>query len=411
MPDSSSARVAALAIMLAAPVFALLTLQIPEGFSRLLFFSLPVLAAAGVVSVSGILSGFNIRKAWTKMSRISRIGLAAFLASTIFANLTAVAAPQFARLYLFSTLLVALTGWIVWFMSTDRWRAARGPLLHAMWLGALLYICVLVPYAWVRAADPAFDWIAFGLAVTNLRQTAFYAIPLVTIAGGFAHFAATGRGRGTLYVAQAAGFGLAAFSGGRAAFAACLIAAGAGAVLAGGRRLRNLLLTTLAATAGAAATIVLSPDGSTGWGRIFAKGMTESKTQSVMSGREAFWAETATRIADHPWFGHGEGQFRHVVAVAEQSYNHPHNSVLQFLFQWGVVGTLAVALMLLPTLLALPAKLKAERRLAVPCISLVLAMAMMSMFEGSFFHVYPSLLTVICLAILASCAAKSTLRQ
>jgi O-antigen ligase len=112
------------------------------------------------------------------------------------------------------------------------------------------------------------------------------------------------------------------------------------------------------------------------------------------------WLATLDGIAASPWIGHGEDQF-----VSERGawfYNHPHNSVLQFLYQWGIIGT-AFALTIVGPIIANYRKAaRTFPEAALPAIGALTGLLLMSLLEGSLYHVFPLMVVIICLAVLAS---------
>lgn len=59
----------------------------------------------------------------------------------------------------------------------------------------------------------------------------------------------------------------------------------------------------------------------------------------VTSGRTTLWQATFDRWQDSPWLGWGSGSTFWEVFVG-WSHTQPHNSILQFLISWGIVGAL-----------------------------------------------------------------------
>lgn len=56
------------------------------------------------------------------------------------------------------------------------------------------------------------------------------------------------------------------------------------------------------------------------------------------TGRTEFWKDAARLIADRPLFGYGGEQFQYVSPVAKHIFRHPHDFLLQVVFDWGAIG-------------------------------------------------------------------------
>ncbi len=77
---------------------------------------------------------------------------------------------------------------------------------------------------------------------------------------------------------------------------------------------------------------------------------TSSDQLDTSSGRVDLWAQTWNQILQSPWIGHGSGRFaREMNNLYDVDLNHPHNFILQYLYDWGVFGG-AIGLILLAIL-------------------------------------------------------------
>ena len=114
------------------------------------------------------------------------------------------------------------------------------------------------------------------------------------------------------------------------------------------------------------------------------------------------WRQTAAALLDRPWFGHGQGQFRYQVPAALGIYNHPHNSMLQFAYDWGLVGVGALAAAITPLIQSFARKNGRDLRTALPAVGGVSGLGIMSLVEGSFYHAFPLMISVLCMAVAAT---------
>src|SRR5690606_14360269 len=63
-----------------------------------------------------------------------------------------------------------------------------------------------------------------------------------------------------------------------------------------------------------------------------------SDPDKFTSGRTRFWEDAARLIGDRPLFGYGGEQFQYVSAIAANVFRHPHDFILQVIFDWGMIG-------------------------------------------------------------------------
>lgn len=207
-----------------------------------------------------------------------------------------------------------------------------------------------------------------------------------------------------------AGFVLIAWSGGRAAFIAGILAAGVCVALqppANRRSVLGWLVTSwLLATL---LSMIFVPDPVWGIVRIIATAVPlDANLNTFTSNRLDIWVETIDRIRDRPWLGHGEGQFRLSVISAGGYFNHPHNWLLQFLYQWGFVGTGLLLAFLARRLASVREAVDERPGVAIPALGLIVGLSAMATLDGAFFYVYSVMCLVLALAALAMRPQPST---
>src|SRR5690606_31769505 len=61
-------------------------------------------------------------------------------------------------------------------------------------------------------------------------------------------------------------------------------------------------------------------------------------TGEFSSGRTEVWLDTVRMIGDRPVFGYGGEQFQYVSPLSGNFLRHPHDFILQVIFDWGFVG-------------------------------------------------------------------------
>lgn len=119
--------------------------------------------------------------------------------------------------------------------------------------------------------------------------------------------------------------------------------------------------------------------------------------QDISTGRVKLWLDALNAIMESPLLGHGAGTYRLNMHFGNPyPVNHPHNFVIQFIYDWGVLGG-GIALIFLGWLgyrIAYP-KGHEEKFLAVCAYGGLLATAFV---EGTLFHPLP---IVIAFAMIA----------
>lgn len=269
--------------------------------------------------------------------------------------------------------------------------------------GLIAYALLLTLYV-ALIPDPAdFNWLRFGFAVTNIRHVGYFAVVGIAASVGIA--LTQTRIVPTLAACGAACifFALVYWSGSRGA----LIASWAALLFSmiWFKRLRTIR-TVAIIIACSGAGLLLSrlhrvPDKHFGLERI--KQVSDSVTlDDLTSGRMTVWRAAWDAILDRPLFGHGQGQFGLVVTeVRHLEINHPHNSVLQVVFDWGLLGAACFAAMLLFLCWHCLKLIGENPKGQLPAFLVCAALIAMSLHDGAFFFTYPISMLVVALAWIA----------
>ncbi|MGF1550540.1 MAG: O-antigen ligase family protein [Sphingomonadaceae bacterium] len=387
-------------------------LALDDSYQTMLrFFGLPVVMVELIVIGLAFGRGFRPRAMLARW-RSWQLAALAGLGAIALANAAFVApepAVAWVRLAIIAVHLV--------FGLAVAHLAARGRREdRALWwllaAGACLYAAILALFV-ASIPDPrGFDWRAFGLGVVNIRHVGFYAVAGLVPALVLAATARDGRGFWLATGLAALLFALLFWSGSRGG----LLAA------AGGFGLASLILPAIrgprapaALALGAAAGLLLSlahapPDRHYGAARI-SRAVFEETGNGVSSGRFDLWAGTLERFFERPLFGWGESQLIALVPAAQDRFHHPHNALLQSLFQWGLVGTALVLALALWAVLHMLALSRAEQEARAPVFALLAAFAIYAAYDGVLYFVYPAMLIAAALGYaLAAPGSASTPR-
>lgn len=83
-----------------------------------------------------------------------------------------------------------------------------------------------------------------------------------------------------------------------------------------------------------------------------------ARLTTSMSLRDSLWLQAAHMIRDNPWLGAGP---MHFASIYNGNAVHPHNSLLQWLTEWGVISTLLLVMLLGQAALAIGKRLATTR--------------------------------------------------
>lgn len=392
--------VAAAVLLLAAPCFALASWLSAPDHGAVLFYALPVMVAEVAVIILAIAAGFDIRETIAKLHPVTRLGAGIWLTAILFANLIAAPVVSAAIPQLITTLVHAIFAMALWSMTTGKWSSNRGDFLRCSAIGAAAFGVVFVTIVVPQIGNPDFNWIGVGIGITNIRQFGFYGVALVGITAGFA---ASNRGRHVMLgaLALAFGFWIIILSGSRVAFAAALIAAiVVGVFSESGARIRLAGLVSFALLVAIPTSYLVVPHEAWGFDRIIDRSLSGNSLNEYASGRLAIWQETWSAILQNPLLGHGEGQFRSQIAAAGNGLNHPHNAILQYLYQWGLIGTAGLVMMLVSTARNIRIAMRRPSVIDLAAVGAAMGLVAVAMLEGALYHVYPVMIVVLSIVTL-----------
>lgn len=393
------------AICFAPVIFALLTWD-PAGVrspgqSLMRFLGIPVLAVELVVIVLAMRSGFRpltivgVAPRWMQSA-----GLALLLVvlSTVF--LVALS-PAYAIIRTVMWLIHLLFGMAAAYLLSSGAPDVRRTIWQWTVVGLCCYLGVLAVFVSSISDPQGFEWPYFGLGVVNVRQLGFYSAVGAAAALGLA----AGSRHTTPYVlstvAASLMMALSFWSGTRSSLVAVSIALALGLCLVPTlRTLRVLAAAAASMVLGAALSLIhQAPNSLYGLLRL-SRTVEAASADELASGRFELWSGTWNKILVRPMFGYGDSPFPRIVPEAGGVFNHPHNIVLQILFQWGFVGAawfFAIGAVLCWRALCAARTDGAE---LAPAFLVAASLLIMSFYEGSFYHPYPVMMIAFAMACL-----------
>lgn len=399
----SSSAFACLLIAATPVIFALSTWNPSSEYSALLdwtsYLAIPVLAIEIAIILYAMSRGVEPLRPLANASRRTRATLALLVAVAIGTALGVAPAREIAVIRTSSTLIHLLFGLCTAQLLAGKLESLRDWLWPSIVAGCVGYVVVLALFV-SRIQDPSsFEWVGFGLGVTHIRQTGFYCTVGAGAAIGLAIAARDIRKFFLWTIAASAFFGLSFWSGTRSSLLAVPAALGAcWLFLPPARSARSIFALGGSIAFGALLSLVhAAPSPVYGWGRLFGSVAKES-VNDLSTGRLTIWSGTLRVFLERPLFGFGESQFRYVVPESLEVFNHPHNSLIQLLLQWGLVGAICV-LALASEQLRTFVRLSRERQEESLPAALVLAgLLAFSLYEGSLYHPYPVMMISLALA-------------
>jgi O-antigen ligase len=131
-----------------------------------------------------------------------------------------------------------------------------------------------------------------------------------------------------------------------------------------------------------------APYAQLGWRDAFSRTVQATSVEAVSSERSKFWAVVWQHVGQSPWTGHGADAYRFI--HPKQNGSQPHNLILQWLLEYGVLGTIPLGLLLLRGLRSLlpirAPSTPAVRPSPVWAAAALAGATAYGLFEGVFYH-------------------------
>lgn len=328
----------------------------------------------------------------TPVKGLALLWLTAMLLAVVLA-----ADPATALLGLISWLVHGLFAISIWFLF-QRWQGNwQTDFVDAMPLGSALFALAIGGFVAFLGVTADYDWVSSLPGFPHIRHSGYFLMPAMALSAGA--IALSAGNRKLLHIMLLAiNFGFAIWIGSRGPviiFAGMLaLAFAAFAVM---RNPRAVAAIALALGIGAMLSQAIPTPSHSSFNAVAR--VSGSDTQSVdklSSGRTEIWRDTLQAISDQPLVGHGGNQFRLQIPAAKETYNHPHNSVLQFGYEWGLIGAGVMLILLAMLGVRLLRSTFADPAKNLALFLGALSMAMFSLIDGLFYYNLPIILFLTC---------------
>lgn len=148
-----------------------------------------------------------------------------------------------------------------------------------------------------------------------------------------------------IYPAIALATAVAMWTGTRAALWGIVVALAVAAAMTRGGAAPGFWRKVLTAMALGALVAILTPLPN-GAGSLLFRANSMDSADSFASGRLQLWTKSLAVAIDRPWLGHGMGSSWWLVSINGFYHVQPHNALVQFLLNWGLIPTIAALILL-----------------------------------------------------------------
>ena len=154
------------------------------------------------------------------------------------------------------------------------------------------------------------------------------------------------------------------------------------------RKFLLLRVAPLTATALGIAYFIGQPFTGMGLESAVVRTANATSIEGISSARSYFWSVVWEQVKNSPWIGHGADAYQYIQPRLHGA--QPHNVVLQWLYEYGIVGTLPLCLLLVAALAAgfrrHPPAEEQNRSFQLWAAAAVAGAAGFGLFDGAFYH-------------------------
>ncbi len=372
-------------------------LQTPRAFA-VRYLSLPVTICELCIIWLAVRTKFDVVNVFKELGRIPKLLIAIWF---VFAVIPIALADDKMFGSTFATLQYALHG-IFLAAAVHLARTSKVKMDRRTWsvsviaLGGLTYVGFITLFALLVPDKDGFPWVLRLPSGTNIRQLGYFAaiasVPSLS-------FILLGRSKIAVFCFSFIVIvTFIAWSGSRGALIGLLCGTVVGAAVLGNRlsKFRAGLALLCFGTGMAASLTLPAPAPEFGLVRM----VSSLEQEDIGSGRSLVWKSTISEISKTPWIGHGSGTFNKNMREAYGfDFNHPHQFILQYVYDWGVIGGGAGGLLLILLFFACLQRCRQYNDVAAyGSISALCTIAAVSMIDGALFYPLSIFITVLAVA-------------
>ncbi len=364
-------------------------------------YSMPAVTGELAICVIVLASGFSIipvaRKLPLIVSTLIAVWLIFAISSTFHPDRSSGSSWYLVLRYILHGLFFASLVCII----TNSKNFILSSWLQTIALGILLYVLVLVIFALVVPDKANFDWTQRMPSATNIRQIGVI-IGIATIAPIALLLYNNHFSKWSTAIMIVLMFTFIAWSGTRTALVSIVLGViGAIIFVRSIPQFRNIGILICSFIGGCLISLIL-PKPSSGFGLLRMLNQTQD-SDDVSSGRTEVWHNTLTEIQKNPWIGYGSGNFRsNMNEIYGNILNHPHNFVLQFVYDWGILGASAALLLIGYLIWIIWKNARFNALFGFAAAAGIISLIVSASVEGALFHPLPIITALALIAPLFS---------
>jgi hypothetical protein len=350
--------------------------------------------------------GLSFRALLKTIPKWARVCLAVFIATFWISSALVSPFPAFSLLLCVGWLVQLLFAGAVFDSARDVAIARRldiwpGFAIGLVAIGTETAIHFTVLPTEIAAHTAEIDWGSAIPGFISVRLFGAWAAAILTLLSGVAWLqSGSERGRPLLLSAITIAFGVMFWTATRAALVGCLGALPLAFLVVGPPRSRDMIaVLPVCLLAAAVIAVLLQPYGHPAFTFFdFNSPRMNGSADSISSLRLTFWTRSLAIAQHYPLFGTGAGSSWWLVKLGTMHHVQPHNMLVQFVLNWGLVPTIPALILLGGAVWKSHLRLRGAKEL-LPLAMMLDCLLLMGLFDGMFHFVQFLMLIVGTLAL------------
>ncbi|QHQ35605.1 O-antigen ligase family protein [Algicella marina] len=332
-----------------------------------------------------------------------RVPLALFLALSAVTLALVAVDPVHGLAELGTRMLIVITGVFVSYLIWKFGPSFEAAMTWSVFLHVVAHLPFLLIFYILYIGDPALNWKGGPIGYWHVRIWGMFLAAAIAVGVGLTLRNPNRGERIALWSVIAVLIGLLFWSGSRAPILGLGIAGIMTFALFPRRTLPALLPLVLAGGVGIALSFLPEvPNSAYGVLNSLEETVASEDVDGSSGGRVTMWRDALVLVAERPLFGHGFDQYRFVNFGRFEWALQPHNELINFLVQSGVIGSLLIVFVALRFWVkALLRVRRSDSAARIGAFTALNTLIVISFFDGSLYHPQPltlaALLAALCL--------------
>lgn len=353
----------------------------------------PTLFIECITIIYAILKGVSFGGFFKALPSMAKAALGVWIAGIVISSLFPAQSLSMAThksaIWMIHILFAASVWHLACCLNKDAFRRQANQFAIAVVSSAALTMTILIFYLVWAGSPSSFNLVSETPGFSNIRHWGQFLLPALAVMAGLSFTSATKKNNIYTSIFYIALLTIGLWSGHRGVVISLL----AGTILMFVffpivRSTTSIFKQAACWTGATTASLLISFPANSAYhavGRIFRPLKTQEGLNSYSSSRVEFWNEAIYLILNRP-LGYGGDHYRWIAPMARETFNHPHNVILQMAFDWGLLGVSGFAMLAMTVALPLWRRRETMSELGIIACFVAMVIAIWSMIDGALYY-------------------------